>query len=84
MCLVIPARLASRRTIRVGRVAVHAVPRPGEKKRPRSPFARGQVHGPANTGWQGDDRQLGALAEDGHCAVAALEGEILDVDGARL
>ena len=73
MCLVIPAALARRRTIRVAAVAVHTVAGLGQQQRPRCSLAGGQVDGPCDAGRERDHGQLGALAEHGDDAMAALE-----------
>jgi hypothetical protein len=65
-------------------VAVQALPRSRQQDRTGQALAGGQVNGPTDPGRQGDERQLGSLAQDGDGTVAALGAQVLDVDATRL
>ncbi len=67
-----------------GPVAVKALSRPREKDGTGHPLPGGQVDGPRHPGRQGDEGELGTLAQDGDGAVAPLGAQVLDVDATRL
>jgi hypothetical protein len=60
-------------------MAVQAPAAGGQEDRALDPLPHGQVDGPSGTGRQWDGDELAALTEHRQSAVAALQGQCLDV-----
>ena len=77
--LVIPPRIATRRTTPRGAVPVQPLPVRAEEDRPIHAFADGQVDRPGCAGCERDGDDLAALAGDDKRPVPALDAQVLDV-----